>query len=104
MEQAIDWAHLLETQQIINYINELNLLHNMWFIAGAVLFIAFSLFMKWRLLLTCTISLSALIALTSFVSGRGTDLGQSSDGLLFFVGGGAAIMLFFIYMLFMRGD
>lgn len=95
---------MLKTQEIVNYINELDLLHNWWFIGGAVLFLAICLFMKWRLLLTTTISLTALIGLITYIGGRGTDLEQSSDGIFIFVGGGAAIMFFFIYMIFMRSE
>lgn len=104
MEEVTDWAHLLETKQIIGYINELDLLHNPWFIAGAVLFVLISLFMKWKLLLTTTITIAALITLVTVVSGQGTDVSKSSDGIFIFLGGGAAIMFFFIYMTFMRGD
>ncbi len=104
MAQSIDWMHVLQTKEIVGYIQELDLLHSWLFIGGAVLFVGISLLMKWRLLLTATISLSALIAMTAYISARGTDLEQSSDGIFMFVGGGAAIMFFFIYMLFMRGD
>lgn len=104
MEEATDWAQALQTQQIIGYINDLDLLHNPWFIAGAVLFVLISLFMKWKLLLTATVSLAALITLTTLVSAQGTDVSKSSDGIFMFLGGGAAIMFFFIYMTFMRGD
>ncbi|MDY0191467.1 MAG: hypothetical protein RBR22_12105 [Desulfuromonas sp.] len=104
MDQSIDWMHALQTKEIVGYIQELDLLHNWLFIAAALLFVGVSLLMKWRLLLTCTISLSGLIAITTYVSARGTDLERSSDGIFMFVGGGAVIMFFFIYMLFMRGD
>jgi phosphotransferase system glucose/maltose/N-acetylglucosamine-specific IIC component len=104
MDQSIDWMHALQTKEIVGYIQELDLLHNWLFIAAALLFVVVSLLMNWRLLLTCTISLSGLIAITAYVTARGTDLEGSSDGIFMFVGGGAAIMFFFIYMLFMRGD
>ncbi len=104
MEEATDWAQALQTQQIIGCINDLDLLHNPWFIVGALLFVLISLFMKWKLLLTATVSLAALIALTTVVSSQGTDISKSSDGIFMFLGGGAAIMFFFIYMTFMRGD
>lgn len=104
MEQATNWAQLLQTKEIIGYINELDLLHNLWFIVAALLFILISLFMKWKMLLTTTISLAALIVLATYVGNQGTDVSKSSDGIFMFVGGGAAIMFFFIYMTFMRGD
>ncbi len=104
MEEATDWAQALQTQEIIRYINDLDLLHNPWFIGGAVLFVLISLFMKWKLLLTVAISLVALITLTTLVSAQGTDVSKSADGIFIFLGGGAAIMFFFIYMTFMRGD
>ena len=104
MDEVTDWAQMLQTKEIIGYINELNLLHNPWFIAGAVLFVLVSLFMKWKLLLTSTISIAALITLATYVGNQGTDVSKSSDGIFMFVGGGAAIMFFFIYMTFMRGD
>lgn len=104
MEQATDWAQALQTQQIIGYINELNLLHNPWFIGGAVLFVIICLFMKWKLLLTSTVTIVALITLTTLVSAQGTDVSKSGDGIFMFLGGGAAIMFFFLYMTFMRGD
>lgn len=104
MEEVTDWAHILQTKEIIGYINELDLLHSPWFIAGAILFVLVSLFMKWKLLLSSTISIAALIALATYVGTQGTDVSKSSDGIFVFVGGGAAIMFFFIYMTFMRGD
>ena len=104
MEEATDWAHILQTKHIIGYINDMDLLHNPWFIAGAVLFVAISLFMKWKLLLTSTTSIASLITLATFVSTQGTDVSKSSDGIFIFIGGGAVIMFFFIYMTFMRSD
>lgn len=104
MDEATDWAQMLQTKEIIGYINDLDLLHNPWFIGGAILFVLISLFMKWKLLLTSTISLAALISLATYVGTQGTDVSKSADGVLIFVGGGAAIMGFFIYMTFMRGD
>lgn len=104
MEESIDWAHALQTEQIIGLINKLDLLHNPWFIAAAILFVVVSLVMKWRLLLTSTICLAALISLAAYVNTQGTDISKSSDGIFVFISGGAAIMFFFVYMTFMRGD
>ena len=104
MEESIDWIHMLKTEQIINYVYDLDLLHNVWFILGAVLFVAVSLYMKWTLLLTTTLSLTALITIATMVSDQGTNLEKSSDGIFMFIGGGAAVMFFLIYMIFMRGD
>ena len=104
MEESLDWMHMLETKQIINCVYELDLLHNVRFILGAVLFIAVSLYMRWHLLLTTTLSLTALITIATMVTEQGTDLEKSSDGIFMFIGGGAAVMFFLIYMIFMRGD
>lgn len=102
--ENMDWLQHLQTREIARYVQELDLLHNVWFIIATIVFIAVSLFLKWRLLLSCTLSLAALIALATAVSNRGTSLEQSSDGLFMFIGGGAAVMFFLIYMVFMRGD
>lgn len=104
MEESLDWIYMLKTEQIIDYAYELDLLHNVWFILGAVLFVAVSLYMKWTLLLSTTLSLTALITIATLVSDRGTNLDKSSDGIFMFIGGGAAVMFFLIYMIFMRGD
>lgn len=104
MEITTDWVTLLETEHIVNYIHDLNLLNNPWFIAGAIIFVVGSLMLKWHLLLTCTLSLAGMLALTSLVHQQGTDLSQSSDSLFMFIGGGAIIVFFLIYMVFMRGD
>ncbi|OQY18025.1 MAG: hypothetical protein B6I36_07950 [Desulfobacteraceae bacterium 4572_35.1] len=104
MDQIPQWMQHLQTKEVIGYINQLDLLHNWWFIAGAVLFVVLCLWLKWRLLLTCTLSLTGLIGLATYISTGNTNLEQSSDGIFIFVGGGAAIMFFFIYMVFMRGD
>lgn len=104
MEESLDWVSLLETQHILDYIHDLNLLSNPWFIAAAILFVIVSLMLKWHLLLSCTLSLAGIITLTSLVHEQGTDLSQSSDSLFMFVGGGAIIVFFLIYMVFLRGE
>ncbi|MDY0213127.1 MAG: hypothetical protein RBR06_08990 [Desulfuromonadaceae bacterium] len=104
MEAFIEWLKPLNTSTIIRYISDLNLLYNPWFIIGAVLFIAICLWLKWRLLLSCTLTLAGLIALIYFVRSSGTDLEHSSDSLFIFVGGGTALVFLFIYLVFMRGD
>lgn len=104
MEAIIEWLKPLKTSMIIRYIADLNLLHNPWFIGGALLFILICLWLKWHLLLTCTLSLTGFVALVYLVHNTGTDLERSSDSLFIFVGGGAALVFLFIYMVFMRGD
>ncbi|MCD6527589.1 MAG: hypothetical protein J7K75_11425 [Desulfuromonas sp.] len=104
MEINTDWIEMLSTDQILTSVHDLDLLHNNWFIAGAVLFVIVSLMMKWHMLLACTLSLTGLIVITSLVHQQGTDVSKSSDGLFIFIGGGAVIVFFLIYMVFMRGD
>jgi hypothetical protein len=104
MEALIEWLKPLKTSTIIRYISDLNLLHNPWFIAGAVLFVVVCLWLKWRLLLSCVLALTGLITLVSLVHNSGTDLERSSDSLFIFLGGGTALVFLFIYLLFMRGD
>ena len=103
MNKFMEWIKPFETKKVVAFIHQLDPLHNVTFMVIVALFIAISLFMKWRLLLSCTISLAALITLTTIISGQGTDV-QNSDSLFMFIGGGAVIMFFLIYMIFMRGD
>ncbi|MBN2645769.1 MAG: hypothetical protein JXR59_09885 [Desulfuromonadaceae bacterium] len=100
----MEWLKPFETNQIVNTIHELDLLHNGWFIAGAVLFVVICLLMKWRMLLSCVLSITALVTLVYYVNGGNKNLEQSSDSLFLFVGGGAAIVFFLIYMVFFRSD
>ena len=104
MEAIIEWLKPLKTSMIINYIADLNLIHNPWFICGAILFIVICLWLKWRLLLTCVLSLTGFIALVYLVFDTGTDLEHSSDSLAIFIGGGVVLVFLFIYMVFMRND
>jgi hypothetical protein len=48
--------------------------------------------------------LTGFVALVYVVHSTGTDLERSSDSLFIFLGGGAALVFLFIYMVFMRGD
>ena len=104
MDQFMDWLSLFETQHVVTYVTELDLIHNPWFIAGALLFIIVSLILKWHLLLSCTLSLAGLITLVTVVHQQGTDLDKSSDSLFMFIGGGAIIVFFLIYMVFLRNE
>ncbi|MDD3800952.1 hypothetical protein [Desulfuromonas thiophila] len=104
METLLEWLKPLETSVILDYIVALDLVHNPWFIAGALVFVVVSLYLRWHLLLSCTLSLAGLVTLVYFVHEQGTSLDRSSDGLFLFVGGGAAIVFFLIYMVFLRGD
>lgn len=104
MEALIEWLKPLKTSMIIRYIADLNLLHNRWFILGAVAFILICVWLKWHLLLSCTLSLTGFVALVYVVHSTGTDLERSSDSLFIFLGGGATLVFLFIYMVFMRGD
>ena len=104
MDQIMDWLSPLETQHVVNYVLDLDLIHNPWFIAGAIVFIIASLVLKWHLLLSCTLSLAGLIALVTAVHQQGTSLDNSSGSLFMFIGGGAAIIFFLIYMVFLRSE
>ena len=104
METIIEWLKPLKTSMIIRYIADMNLLQNPWFICGALVFVLACLWLKWHLLLSCTLSLTGFVALVYLVHNTGTDLEQSSDSLFIFVGGGVVLVFLFIYMVFMRGD
>jgi hypothetical protein len=104
MENFMEWLGMFETKHIVGYVTELDLLHDPWFIAGAILFIVVSLFLKWHLLLSCTLSLGGMIALVTFIHQRGTSLDNSSDSLFMFIGGGGIIVFFMIYMVFLRSE
>jgi len=104
METIIEWLKPLKTSMIIRYIADLNLLQNPWFIGGAVVFVLACLWLKWHLLLSCTLSLTGFVALVYLVHDTGTDLERSSDSLFIFLGGGVVLVFLFIYMVFMRGD
>ncbi len=104
MEALIEWLKPLKTSMIINSITDLDLLRNPWFIAGAILFVVVCMWMKWRLLLSLTMAMTGIIVLLTLVQSSGTDLEHSSDSLFLFLGGGAALVFSFIYLVFMRGD
>ena len=104
MDAIIEWLKPLNTSMIIRYITDLDPLHNPWIIGATVVFVLVSLWLKWYLLLSCTLTLTGFIALVWLVQNIGTDLEHSSDRLFVFVGGGAALVFLFIYMVFMRSD
>ena len=103
MATFMNWIQQFETSKVVAYIHQLDPLHNTGFLVVVALFVLVCLFMKWRILLSCTISLAALLTLVTMVSEQGTDA-QNSDSMFMFIGGGAVIVFFLLYTVFMRGE
>jgi hypothetical protein len=92
--------------QLMQEMNISELIHNPWFLGTIGVLAVVALLMRWRVLLTLIVSITAFTWLLSYVQQRGTDLegGLANETLLIFAGGGTFIVFLAIYLLFVKGD
>jgi len=106
--QVIGFFHHFETGRVLRGLQELNLnqlLHNPWLLGGVGALSLIALFMRWRVLLTTLLGVTGFVWLVSHTLQEGTDIQHlGNNSLLTFVGGGVAILLVVIYLLFIRSD
>lgn len=102
------WLRKLETVEILRQFKELNLgdlVHNPYVLGAIAALALLALLMRWKLLLTTTLGTTGFVWLTDYTLKQNTTLDQlNSETLLVFAGGGIAIIMLVIYLLFIKSD
>ena len=101
--KEFDNNHIIEflgQMQIAEYI------HNPWFLGGMGALAVCCLIFKWRILLATIVGLTGLAWLVSYTVQQGTEVkeGLQSNSLIFFVIGGALIIVLMIYLVFIKEE
>ncbi|PLX82362.1 MAG: hypothetical protein C0617_14705 [Desulfuromonas sp.] len=103
-----EFFQLFQTERVLGYMQQWqigDLIRNPWFLGGMALLCLISLLLKWRILLATVVSVTGFVGLVSYTLGQETNLeSMSSDTLLVFVGGGVALVMVVIYLLFIKAD
>lgn len=102
------WLRKLETGEILRQFQELNpgeLVHNPWVLGAIAALALLALMMRWRVLLTTIVGTTGFVWLTDYTLKQNTTPDQlNSETLLVFAGGGVAIIMLVIYLLFIKSD
>lgn len=102
------WLSKLETAEILRQFRELNLgdlVHNPWVLGTIAALALLALMMRWKLLLTTILGTTGFVWLTDYTLKQNTTVDQlNSETLLVFAGGGIAIIMLVIYLLFIKSD
>lgn len=102
------WLRKLETVEILRQFKELNLgdlVHNPYVLGAIAALALLALLMRWKLLLTTILGTTGFVWLTDYTLKQNTTLDQlNSETLLVFAGGGIAIIMLVIYLLFIKSD
>lgn len=103
-----EWLQYLETDQVMAFLEELNLgelIYNQWFLGGLAVFVLVTVYLRRYALLATVLLLFGFAALVDYTLQRGTQVENiMSDTLLVFVGGGLVLIFAVIYLLFIRHD
>lgn len=102
------WLRKLETVEILRQFKDLNLgdlVHNPMVLGAIAALALLALLMRWKLLLTTILGTTGFVWLTDYTLKQNTTLDQlNSETLLVFAGGGIAIIMLVIYLLFIKSD
>ena len=97
-----------ETGRVIRLLHDLNveaLIHNPAFLGGMAAVAVVALFMRWRVLLVTVLSVVGFSGLVAYTLQQGTDVANMhSNNVFAFIAVGVVIIIFVIYLLFIRGD
>lgn len=103
-----EWLQYLETEQVMSFLEELNLgelIYNQWFLGGLAIFVLATVYLRRYTLLATVLLLVGFAALVDRTLQSGTQVENiMSDTLLVFVGGGLVLIFAVIYLLFIRHD
>lgn len=99
----------LDNDQIIEFLGEMQIaeyIHNPWFLGAMGVLAVCCLIFKWRVLLATIVGLTGLAWLVNYTVQQGTGVseGLQTHSLIFFVGGGVAIVALMIYLVFIKGE
>ncbi|SRR6056297_2372054 len=110
----MSWADLksyldyLRTDQVMQQLQNWNvgdLNSNPWFLGGFALAILLTYFIGWKAISGFLVGLGGFALVVSFAVGKGTGTeGIAGGGVWILVGGGAAVIALFIYILFIKSD
>lgn len=103
-----NWLRKLETVEILRQFQELNLgdlVHNPLVLGTIAALALLALMMRWKVLLTTILGTTGFVWLTDYTLKQNTTVDQlNSETLLVFAGGGIAIIILVIYLLFIKND
>ena len=99
----------LDNQTLLAFLGDMEIgtyIHNPWFLGMMGALAVCCLIFKWRVLLATIIGLTGLAWLVSYTIAQGTDPseGLKSNSLIFFVGGGVAIIALMLYLVFVKDE
>ncbi|MBE0503019.1 MAG: hypothetical protein IBX46_02725 [Desulfuromonadales bacterium] len=99
----------LDNDHIIEFLGQMQIaeyIHNPWFLGAMVVLAICCLIFKWRILLATIVGLTGLAWLVSYTVAQGTDVteGLQSNSMIFFLGGGVAIVALMIYLVFIKEE
>lgn len=102
------WLHKLETTELLRLLKNLNvgeLVHNPWVLGAIGALALLALLLRWRVLLTTLLGTTGFVWLVDYTLKQDTAVDQlNSETLLVFSGGGIAIIILVIYLLFIKSD
>ena len=99
----------LDNESIIAFLGEMEIamyIHNPWFLGIMGVLAVCCLIFKWRILLATIVGVTGLAWLVSYTVAQGTEVseGIKSNSLIFFVGGGVAIIVLMVYLIFIKEE
>lgn len=107
-ETLSQWLRKLETTELLQLFKNLNvgdLIHNPWVLGAIGALALLALMMRWRVLLTTLLGTTGFVWLVDYTLKQDTAVDQlNSETLLVFSGGGIAIIILVIYLLFIKSD
>ncbi len=103
-----DLLRKLETAELVKQFQQLqvgDLVHNPWVLGAIGALALLALMMRWKILLVTILGTTGFVWLTDYTLKRQTTVDQlNSETLLVFAGGGVAIIMVVIYLLFIKSD
>lgn len=103
-----DLLKKFETIELLRRFADLNvgeLIHNPWVLGSIGALALLALLMHWRVLLTTILGTTGFVWLIDYTLKQNTTVNKlNSETLLVFTGGGIAIIMLVIYLLFIKGD
>ena len=99
----------VRTEDILRFLKESQiseLMHSPYFLGTVAVILIVCLIMKWRLLLATVIGIVGFAELLAYTVSQDTSLdgGMGSNSLMVFVGGGIALVVVVIYLLFIKSE
>lgn len=99
----------MDNDHIIEFLGQMQIaeyIHNPWFLGAMVVLAICCLVFKWRVLLATIVGLTGLAWLVNYTVAQGTDVsdGLKSNSMVFFLGGGVAIVGLMIYLVFIKEE